>query len=281
MPAIWKRHVAYLLIRMQNQRSPRHSHLQGIIVGTFLMGIGLSQAAVVTNISSAGVPTGSVNLSTLGTTDWAAWNTLASTGTTIAPFATKNGGIATISNLTPAGVGGAGVRGPSSLDAYPASVFTWSTGDSTSSVAAPADGKVSGVFSTTTGPTSSGRGVQFTISDLPTLAVGQSSLISVMATSFRGIGTLTATATGATPISQTGSTLGETKNTDVFQFSYTPELGSDSIHFTYLHTPNLTGNSASHSPLQAVTISVIPEPSSAFLTLIGGIATLGFRRRKP
>lgn len=74
--------------------------------------------------------------------------------------------------------------------------------------------------------------------------------------------------------------LGESKKTDVFQFSYTPDSNSDTINFTYLHTPNTTGKSSSHSALQAVTISVIPEPSSVFLTLAGGITALGFRRRK-
>ena len=234
----------------------------------------LAEAATLLNNSSSGTTVASVDLSSYGTTNWAAWNTRSNTlGTEgFAPFATKSGGIGTISPVTFAG-DSSNARGTTSLGAYPAT-FSWTTADATGGIAAPGDGILTGIFAGTVADT--GSGVTFNITNLPPLTGGQNYLVSVMTTTFRGTATLTATSGVLTPPGQTTPTHGETKSTEVSSFLYNPDLATDSVAFTLIHT---SASGSSHSAIQAVAISIIPEPSTALLAL-GGMMAATFRRRR-
>ncbi len=51
--------------------------------------------------------------------------------------------------------------------------------------------------------------------------------------------------------------------------------------FTYtIKTDTNADQALSQAVIQGVTISIVPEPSSSLMTLVGGLAFLGFRRRK-
>jgi len=248
------------------------------IAASSLIAASQSGAATLTNISSAGVPTGSVDMSALGTTNWAVWNVRTnSTTTSINATATKNGGLGIISAITPTGV--SNVRGTSSIDGnYPPNTFTWTTLDATGSVAPPSDGIVAGVFQSPLNNV--GTGVRFSIQNLAPLAAGQYYLITVLATGYQAVNTLTATV-GGDSVSQDSSSFGNSKTTDSFQFHYEPTSSSDQIDFTYtIKTDTNTDQALSQAVIQGVTISIVPEPSSALMALAGGLAFLGYRRRK-
>jgi hypothetical protein len=245
-----------------------------------LMASAPTHAAVLTNITSSGANTTSANLSALGTTNWAVWNVRAN-GTTasINATASKNGGLGTISGITFTGTGATSVRGTDSLGNYPANVFTWTTGDATgTSTTAPSDGKIPGVFQSPLNLV--GTGVRFSIQNLAPLAAGQSYLVTVLASGYQSINTLTASV-GGQSVSQDSNSFGNAKTTDSFRFQYEPTSISDQLDFSYIiKTDTDDAQSLSQAVIQGVTISIIPEPSSALMALIGGISTLGFRRRK-
>lgn len=239
----------------------------------------LMEAAVLTNITSAGSNTTSANLSSLGTANWAAWN-VRTNGTTssIAPTATKNGGLGTISGITFTGAEATSVRGTDSLGNYPSNVFTWTTSDATGSVAAPSDGKLPGVFQSPLNFV--GTGVAFSIQNLPPLTAGQYYLVTVLGSGYQAVNTLTASV-GGQSVSQDSNSFGNSKTTDSFRFQYEPTSISDQLDFSYtIKTDTESTQSLSQAVIQGVTISIVPEPSSALMALVGGIATLGVRRRK-
>jgi PEP-CTERM putative exosortase interaction domain len=244
-----------------------------------LITVSQSGAAILTNITTSGANTTSANLSSLGTTNWAVWNVRANgTTSSISATASKNGGLGTISGITFTGADATSVRGTDSLGNYPSNIFTWTAVDATGSTAAPSDGKIPGVFQSPLNFV--GTGVKFSIQNLPPLAAGQYYLITVLGSGYQAINTLTATV-GSDSVSQDSNSFGNSKTTDSFRFHYEPTSISDQIDFSYtIKTDTDAVQALSQAVIQGVTISVVPEPSSSVMALVGGLAFLGFRRRK-
>lgn len=235
-----------------------------------------SHAATVANVTSAGVPaSGVIDLSAAGTLNWAAWNSRVNdTAPAMVPYAIKSGGTGLIGDLLP-GASSTNVRGTSTVTSF-VSTFTWAGG----TAAITGDGILTGGFGGSN-LNSTGNGVTFTISGLAPLAVGESYLISVYGAAFNvTTATMTATATGATPVSQLSQDAGNTNQrlTELYQFSYAPTLGTDTLNIRYALTTDGSGAN-SHVTLQGVAISVVPEPAAALLGGLGAIGLIVRRRR--
>jgi hypothetical protein len=234
-------------------------------------------AATVTNITSAGSEqTGGINLTGLGSVNWAAWHSNTPATTTFAelsPFATKTASVGTISGLTPRGTSTL-VRGSDTFTSY-RNVITWSDG----TAAVPNAGLLSGGFGTNVNAFNNGVG--FSITNLVPLALGQTYQINVLAAAFNGGGTMTATTplgAGTSTATQAGTVRdnSNTRNTELFQFSYSPDSITDTLNLTYVLSVDGSGAS-SHVLIQGVGISIIPEPSTALLLI--SAATIGLARR--
>lgn len=240
------------------------------------MSLGALQFANAATLSGAGVTNGvtGINLTSIGTTNWAAWNSDVNPDPTPAADYRKATATGTISAISTTG-GSAVVRGTGSTAAYPTGIFTWSTSDSNGSLAAPTT--MAGLFHETLEQTT--NGVHFTITGLPTLLVGQSYLISLYASAFNGGAQATASFTGLTSVSLDGVTHDGTKNTDRFQFLYTPDSTASSLDLAVKLINNTSGADSSHALIQAVAISIVPEPSVSVLGALGLLGLLKVRRR--
>jgi len=221
-----------------------------------------------------------IDLTATGTTNWAAWDIQASAGATTPRAPTNTLGPALspgtagyISALT--GVGGAtgNLQGSATLGS---GFFNYTNGVSPVSLGAAA--KFGTAFNTTLDTV--GTGMSFTVTGDPTKVYR----VSVWATGFNGQGTLIASLNGATNIQLATQTFVNGKAPVLFTFDFQPDSATDLLNLSYTlttDTPNGSGTtgSNSHVAIQAVTVSVIPEPSSA-LALVGGLGMLGFRRRR-
>jgi hypothetical protein len=225
----------------------------------------------------------SVDLTAAGSTHWAAWNRTNTTNVSSAsPNYTKTGGTGTISAITttnssaivePAAYA-ATVRGTNSSTSYPDSpVFSWSTMDSSSS----APSFMTGIFHTTLNQDL--YGVHFSITDLPALAEGLAYRINVYATSYNGASTLTLTSgTAFATLDGEAKSTGRTKSTNLFEFNYNPDSPSTVLDVD-LRLSGTFGDSG-HAAIQAVAISVIPEPSASLIAFAGLGTALLYRNRK-
>ncbi len=238
----------------------------------FITSLPAAQAATLTSLTvSTNNTSGRINLSTLGTTNWAAWDPRsASEVASITPTATMLSGQGTISAIS--ATNGGTVRSTTETSIFPAAVdFTWSNG----TVAPPSDEILTSVFHSTFETTD--IGTRFSISSLTQLAAGQTYLIHVFTSSYRGTSTLTVS-DGTNSLSLAGGTKGTTSHPDWYQFEYNPSSPADVLTISNILTTN--GNGAtSRSMIQGVAISVIPEPSAALLGGIGAVAAASLRRR--
>lgn len=250
--------------------------------GCVLLSVGAAQAAVLSAVDVEVVS--SVNLTTTGTTDWAAWHrgnndNIASA----APNYRKSGGAATISAITttnPGAITGppsyAGtVRGTNSSGNYPASPFSWS--DATGGAAGPTT-YLSGIFHTTTAQ--SVHGVQFSISNLPALASGETYRITVYGTSYGNASTLTLTngLLSAFLNGEPKETGNGSKTTNAFAFDFNPDSEADVLTVA-LRLSGSPLNANGHAAIQAVSISVIPEPATPLLAFAGAALIVSRRKR--
>lgn len=224
----------------------------------------------------------SVDLTAAGTSDWAAWHR-GNNGEVLSasPTYRMNGGIATISAITTTNPSAITepteyknvVRGTSSSNNYPKNVFTWT--NAVAGTAAP--DHLTGIFHATL--RQSLYGVQFSISNLPLLTEGQHYRINVYGTSYNGSSSITLTS-GSLNATLNGASKGSGNNdktTNLFAFDYNPDSASNSLLVTLISNGTVTN---AHAPIQAVAISIIPEPSSAILPVFGGIALATLRRRR-
>ena len=220
-----------------------------------------------------------VNLTATGTINWAAWDIQSSAGPTTPRAPTNTFGAAltlgTAGYISPlAGVeGGSGnIQGSGTLGS---GFFTYSNGVSPTSFPAA---KFGTAFNTTLD--SAGTGLSFSVTGDPTNIYR----VSVWVTGFNGQGTLIASLNGATSILLATQTFINGKAPVLFTFDFQPDSAEDLLTLNYTlttDTPNGTGTtgSNSHVAIQAVTVAIIPEASSA-MALIGGLGMLGFIRRR-
>lgn len=254
----------------------------------------LSLSLILTSTTSYGaaVLTGSVNtapghatagtaidLTATGTTNWAAWDiqTNASPTNPRSPTNTfasalSPGTAGYISELSAVG-GNELIQGSSTVGS---AFFNYSNGVSPVSLPAPA--KFGTAFNTSLD--SAGTGLSFVVVGDPQNLYR----VSVWATGFNGQGTLIASLNGATSLELVSQTFVNGKAPVLFTFDFQPENASDWLNLTYTlttDTANGTGTtgSNSHVAIQAVTVAVIPEASTA-MTLLGGLVMLGFTRRR-
>jgi len=265
--------------RMKFERVFTHISMLALTLA-WMAGSPSEAAFSLTNITSSGVPqsTGTtINISNTGSTNWAVWDNRSGSGTSTpaAPFATKAAGIdtfGTIGNII--GVASTNTRGSDSVTSalYP-NTFTWSGG----SAGLTGDGRLSGIFPSDVDELNAG--VSVSITSLAPLPDGQYYQINLWGSSYRGTGTFSATS-GATTIAQLGSSHGEAKQTELFQFAYNPGATGDSLLLSAVLTTDMASpQNSSHALIQAVSISIVPEPSVGML-LMGGLLCLGCRRRR-
>lgn len=244
---------------------------------TLLLSLGVAcvlavpaQAAILTG-SAITEPEIGVDLTDLGTVDWALWNTTdaASVGSHVATN-TKSGGADIISAIT--AVGGSGsVRGVSGA------VQTYSYTDGTSP--ATATDATSG-FVINSQLDSMGAGITLSI----TGSSSQLYVVDIWTAGFRARGDLTASLSGADDVvlsSRTFGDVGVAKESSRFTISFQPDSDTDLLNLSFLMSAD-TGSNA-HVGIQAITVTAVPEPSSyAFLLgLVGfGFALNGMRRRR-
>lgn len=241
---------------------------------TFALGLialallpGTASAVTLTGILT---PTGDAdfNLTTLGTSDWAYWNTSANPATGI-PTNEKAGGTL-ISNITP--VGGGGVRG-SSAPTQPVYDFIFTDGT------APVAGTVNnatGLFNTQLDM--DGAGVSLNVL-LPTTDDYQ---VTLFLAGFAGTGQLTASLPGAILVDSSFTFgAGAIKDSYYYTFLASPDNPGDLLNFSFILT---SGTANSHVLFSGVAVSalaaVIPEPATLTLAAMGIVAVGCLRRRR-
>jgi hypothetical protein len=138
--------------------------------------------------------------------------------------------------------------------------------------------RVGGVFSSTTGPSGEGSGVQLTVSSF-----SGTSLIELYTYEFRASGTLSVFLNGGadpayTQVITTGSDDG-TKDGYKFSFTFTADSLTDTLRFQYIMDDAVGDNGSSNLGFQAIAISPIPEPTPLLLLSLSGLP-LAMRRRR-
>jgi hypothetical protein len=247
--------------------APRTMLIRPLVLGfAVLTAWAVSEAAAATLTGSVNTAPGPANLTTEGTLDWAIWNYSASTSAlSIAPSNEKSGSLGLISDISAATTGGVRGGNPGTQ------TFTYSNGTSPVS---QSNATLGLVFDTNLDAI--GEGVQLTVTGDPlTLEV-----VNIWATGFDGVGTLTATLNGAAPITLFSQTYSNSlKPPTLFTLNFQPNLGTDLLTVRYTLSTNGAATN-SHVGIQAVTVSNVPEPSTA-VALIGGVGLLlAFRRRQ-
>lgn len=265
---MWRDGVIYLFFQMKRKFLP-------IILP--LLATGPMEAAVLSGTVNTS-PGSTVNLSTDGGLNWALWSVTSDTltSTTTNSRASTNhksggpaeGGAGYISGISAVG-GTSQVRGSTSL---PAITYTYSDGSSPASLSPAA--KQGTIFNSKFDDTT-GVGLSLTVTGDPS----QLYRVNVWATGYSGVGQITATLNNATEVQLLSQTFDNTKQPVLFTFEFQPDSAADLLHLSYiLHTDG--GLNSSHIEIQAVTVTVIPEPSSlAVAGLFGGLALVRRRRR--
>lgn len=101
--------------------------------------------------------------------------------------------------------------------------------------------------------------------------------VDVWATGFRSTGVMTASLEGADDVVLNSQAYEVEKEGTLFSFTFRPDDDADLLTLSYVMTASTGGSS--HAGIQAVTVSAIPEPSAALLSISGpGLALLRRRR---
>ncbi|TLD71755.1 hypothetical protein FEM03_06345 [Phragmitibacter flavus] len=213
-----------------------------------------------------------VDLTATGSVDWAIWDftqVSAPFPTTVAATNGKAGGTANISVIST--VGGGSLRG-SGGSSIGLKNFSYSDGNSPTSLT---NLPQSLVFNSSLDAGGLNRGVQLSLSGDP----AQEYLVSVWATGFNAQGTMTATLNGATAVTLQSQEYSNSKQPTLFTFTFRPDVVGDLLNLSYVMTTDTTGTN-SHVGIQAVTVSVVPEPTQALLCLLGLVGLTQIRRRR-
>ncbi len=224
----------------------------------------VSHAALLTGNAVAS-PTIPANLTEIGTTDWAYWNSTSSTGvTSMAPGNVKSGGPGVIGPAT--NIGGTGVRGSTTDTAIQ---FTFTDGTSPTSGTGLA---VPGVFNVAL------TGVNTGVQVIVTLPDTQLYDVAIWVSGFNSTGTFTALLPGATNFSDASFTYGSgTKPARLYELQVQADQPGDSLTLRYVMTAS--HGASSHVLIAGVALAVIPEPASLLLLSGAGLLLLPRRSR--
>jgi hypothetical protein len=253
-----------------DDRSAGMKSIELICLGAAL-GIALpaSGASLTGTVNTA--PGTAVNLTNDGSVNWAIWNYSSATDTaTVAPSNTKgtpptSGQAGFISSVTAVTTGN--VRGGTVGSA----TFTYSNGATPVNFPAAATGLIFDATLNTTG-----EGIRLAVTGSTALTYR----VNVWATGFDAIGTMTASLAGFSDVVLSSQTYGTgAKEPTLFSFIFQPTSATDLLNLRYVMTDAGTSNASSHVGIQAVTVSVIPEPSSS-MALLGGVGMLACIRRR-
>jgi hypothetical protein len=226
------------------------------------------EAATLTAVSSDATELSSVDMTTEGTLNWAIWNSRSNPDSSPgADYFMNSGTTGTISEISR--TTGSGVRGTDSVTSYPQNIFTWSNGNSNT-----VPERVTGMFTTTDQTT---IGVQFSITNLPSLTNGEVYLINLYGSAFRGTAEVSAVS-GTLLAKVTGLAKTESKKVERYQFHYNPDSTEDVL--TLQSLLKIDDGSNAHALINGVSISIVPEPSPMILGGMGMLSLMAVRRRK-
>ena len=237
-----------------------------IVTSAWILSFPLLSARADVIGSVADVPAANTvyDLTALGAVDWAFYDTTANPANGL-PTNSKNGGTAI---GTASAVGGGNIRGSASSLTEPD--FTYTDGTSPASGTGENPG---GLFNTQLDTL--GAGLQLSI-DLPTTDTYK---IYIWTAAFNAQATFTAALTGFT--SYTDSSMNDSvgpspKPSYLYTLTAKPNTAGDDLVVSLASAAD--NGTSSHVVLEAVAISVVPEPATLGL-LIAGLGLVGFRRR--
>ena len=213
------------------------------------------------------------DLSEYGTSDWAYWNTTASSLASGSPTNEMNGG----SMIGDISVIGAGSLRGSKASTKPAASYSFTNGTS------PVSGTVqqpSGLFSNSLATDGSGVSLAIILEEVRTYE------IDLWTAAFDVTkGTLTATLNESSFVNSeiSAGTVGGIKPVFLYRLTVTPDQAGDVLEIRLVNTKSGSGESG-HVLLSGAAVSAVPEPSSAGLWILG--FTLAYfvsarRRRGP
>jgi hypothetical protein len=216
------------------------------------------------------VPT-PVNLTTVGSLDWAYWAPITGTGVAplVPPTNEKTSGTA-IGGLDT--VGGGSLRG--STTASTVERYSWSDG---TSPATGTNASLAGlIFNSQIGTSAAGKGWKLTIAGDPAVE----RVVTLYLGGFSATGNLVLTLNGvAAPLTDTKTfTSANPKQMDVYTLRFQPDALSDLLTVEYTASA-ITDPTNGHVGLQAVAVGLaVPEPGGAGLLFLGSLALCRRRR---
>jgi hypothetical protein len=243
----------------------------------FTLGFALTGAAFTMRLSAAEIsgslttgPNYDVNLTSLGTEDWALWGYASGgTSTSLTPNVSMEGGSG-ISALTYLNPNSQPLRG---LGQYAINYeYTWTDGNTVTS-ASDAWGGLQADSGAGPG-LGVGEGFSFTVPASTTVQV-----LTVFVDEHLGVGQLTATLSDGSAPAYINSSIPTGDNSPG---DYTIDYSAASPGQTLTVTWEETSYSSTYDnpAIYAVTLSEVPEPSTLALAGLGGLVLLLFRRRK-
>ncbi len=253
------------------------------ISGILAASAALSDAATLTYISQQADPNAtqetSLTLPSGSGTDWGYWTR--GSGGTAGPLSPANTSTDGAIVMTISTYNGGNLRGPTNATTgAPHSYFDFTNG-TPAVLQSSTDLRPTGIFNSQLGTTGANAlaGINLNLSGFT-----QASTIQIWTYGYNSTGTVQAFVNGSTtPIYEaTGVTTGNPgngKTATLYTFDFTPDSTSSSVTFRYFLTGAAADPDAAHVAIQAVAISPIPEPASAFLAALAGLPLLMRRRR--
>jgi hypothetical protein len=245
------------------------TNLVKLACGLALLGAAFTapaQSTILGNLTTG--PNNSVNLTTLGTEDWAIWGySSGGTSTSLSPNDSMAGGSG-ISSLTYLNPNSQPLRG---LGQFAINYqFAWDNGNTVAS----ASGARGGLQDNSgTGPgLGVGEGFSFTV---PASTTEQE--LNVFVDEHLGVGQFTAALTDGTTYSNSAIPNGDNSPGE-YTINFAAATADQTLTVTWKETSYTS--SSDNAAIYAVTLEAVPEPTTLALAGLGGLGLLLFRRRK-